>query len=269
MGWNAKLNIEYQAKEDKTVIFKNQHYGPLAVQRPFYPEDEVCHTYILHPPGGVVGGDSLEININSGQRTKALITSPGATKFYRSNSEKATQSQYISIKDDAFLEWLPQESILFPGANTKTSTIINLTDKANIIGWDILCLGMPVNKQIFTPGQATNSLSISREDTIIFKEKLRIEDSHDLSGIAGLQDYPVVATFFATGCPKSKLPALRDIKLYEQKSLYAITMTKELLIGRYLGYSTIAARQTFTDIWTIIRPHVNGKKACIPRIWHT
>ncbi len=54
-GWKANLSLEFKATALRTVISKREHKGPLAIQRPFYPEDDVCHVYLLHPPGGVVG----------------------------------------------------------------------------------------------------------------------------------------------------------------------------------------------------------------------
>ena len=119
IGWSANLSLGFQLIEDKTVLAHRARKGPLAVQRPFYPEGGTCHVYLLHPPGGVVGGDSIIINAKVGNQAEALVTTPGATKFYRSAGSIAFQNQNLSISKDGCFEWFPQENIFFPGAPGK------------------------------------------------------------------------------------------------------------------------------------------------------
>ena len=268
-GWSAKLQLEYKWRTERTVIAHNRHHGPLRVQRPLYPEGEVCHTYILHPPGGVIGGDQLEIDIRAGRETSALITTPGATKFYRSTGATAIQEQHIHVDEDATLEWFPQENILFPGAKVKINTTFDLRYSSKIIAWEILCLGLPVNEQIFDHGQLAASLIIRREGIPLLTERLRVQEGKGLFGCAGLRGYPVMSTFLATGCTSDMLTYLRGLSPREQKALYGITLVDDLLVARYLGYSTFAARELFINIWRLLRPGITGRPACSPRIWTT
>ena len=115
-GWKAELKLRFSRTVNKTVLSERSQKGPLTVQRPFYPEGECCHVYVLHPPGGIVSGDQLAIAINVDENAKALITTPGASKFYRSSGEQAFQTIALSINEGATLEWLPQETIIFEGA---------------------------------------------------------------------------------------------------------------------------------------------------------
>ena len=62
-GWSAKLSLSFERALAKTNLRVSERVGPLSVQRPFYPEEDDCHAYVLHPPGGVVGGDQLELNV--------------------------------------------------------------------------------------------------------------------------------------------------------------------------------------------------------------
>ena len=87
-GWIAKLELNFSVSRSKTFLSKRKHIGPLTVQQPFYPEEGLCHLYLLHPPGGVVGGDQLSIVVKTDSDSGALITTPGATKIYRSNGHK-------------------------------------------------------------------------------------------------------------------------------------------------------------------------------------
>src|SRR6187551_1093438 len=118
-SWQARLELGFRATAGRTVLAHRRHIGPLMVQRPFYPEGGICHVYLLHPPGGIVGGDSLELQVDAGQGSHALITTPAATKFYRAGPHpRAVLRQNLLVKD-AVLEWLPQEAIVFDGAKVR------------------------------------------------------------------------------------------------------------------------------------------------------
>jgi len=268
-GWTARLELEYTAKKDRTVLTRNRHHGPLVVQRPLYPEGEVCHTCILHPPGGVVGGDRLEVDVLVREQSSALITTPGATKFYRSPDRGAVQEQHLAVEDGALLEWFPQDTILFPGSEATISTRIDLAPKAQFMGWEILCLGLPVNGQRFTKGRLLTTLSLNRSGTPLFLDRLRVENAKDLDRKAGLHGFPVVATFIATGGNAEMLDLLRSLAPSEDKELYGATLMDDLLVARYLGHSTFAAHGLFATIWTLLRPEMSGRVATPPRICAT
>ena len=86
----AELTLRYEKRDGRSVITQRRHYGPLLVQKPFYPEgDVVCHSIIVHPPGGIVAGDRLAIHVTLESGAHALITTPGATKWYRSEDRKS------------------------------------------------------------------------------------------------------------------------------------------------------------------------------------
>ncbi|MBT6114447.1 MAG: urease accessory protein, partial [Porticoccaceae bacterium] len=126
-GWLAELELDYAVRRDKTCLVRKKQRGPLTLQRPFYPEGDICHSYILHPPGGVVGGDTLEIKLQAAEHSHCLITTPGATKFYKSKSDLVShQTQKIRVAADAVVEWLPQQNIFFPGAQSVLKTEIDI-----------------------------------------------------------------------------------------------------------------------------------------------
>ena len=148
IGWRAELDMRFAFNHTKTVLTGLRHVGPLRVQRPFYPEGGVCHVYLLHPPGGLVGGDELTVNLHCGSSSHALLTTPGSTKFYRSVGEQVIVNQRLIVENGACLEWFPQENIFFPGAICNLNTSIKLTTDAKFIGWEINCCpDHPANKR--------------------------------------------------------------------------------------------------------------------------
>jgi len=268
-GWTARLELEYAARQERTVLVRNRHQGPLVVQRPLYPEGAPCHTCILHPPGGVVGGDRLEIDILAGKGTRVLLTTPGATKFYRSGGRTAVQNQHLSVDENAMLEWFPLDTIFFPGAEVTINTRIDLAPTARFMGWEILCLGLPVQQKEFITGSLQTRYTLYRDSRPVLLDRLRVTGGKDLRRSAGLRGFPVTATFIATDGQEDMLPLLRELTPPEEESLYGVTLVDGVLVARYLGHSTFAAHGLFTKIWSMLRPRIAGCCACAPRIWAT
>lgn len=154
-GWSATLDLEFAARGGRTVLARNRHQGPLRVQRPFYPETGgQAHVYVLHPPGGIVAGDSLAIDIDVAVGAHGLVTTPSAGRVYRSNAQGLLQTQQVTmtVAEGGFGEWLPQENIVFNGARAWNQTRIQLAPGARFIGWEITCLGRPASAQWFDQG---------------------------------------------------------------------------------------------------------------------
>jgi len=274
IGWKAKLALGYIARAERTVLAHRSRRGPLAIQRAFYPEGPVCHSYILHPPGGVVGGDELLIDVSLEANAQALLTTPGATKFYRSLGQRAHQVQNFSVSENACLEWLPQETIFFPGANAALSTKLQLDAQAKYIGWEVHCLGRPSNKEMFESGQLLFSTELERDGKPLYKERLPLNTDAVLKATSGLNGYPVTATLIALPATQEALELSRKacegfIKLGMADGLAAPTLLDDVLVVRYLGNSTEQAHRLFRNLWLSIRPLVNGLKAVPPRIWST
>lgn len=267
-GWQAQLDLEFSYRNDKTVLSHRSQRGPLTVQRAFYPEGDVCHLYLLHPPGGVVGGDTLTINTTVHANASTLLTTPGATKFYRSQGQTAHQQQNLDLAEHASLEWLPQENIYFPGAQARMSTHINLVANARFIGWETHCLGLPANKETFTTGQLNLDFSLTRDGVPILMERMQV-NSDRLNSPTGLRGHPVMAMLVATPADNDLLEQVRAILSNEDMHLIAATLIEDCIVVRYLGNSTAKCRQLFSQIWMVLRPAILERKACPPRIWAT
>src|SRR6185369_16165309 len=139
-SWKARLELGFTRESERTVLSRKLHDGPLVVQKPLYPEGSaVCHAIVVHPPGGMAGGDELELTSSVAQGAAALLTTPGATKWYRTAGPQA--SQRIAFDAQGTLEWLPQETIVFDGALAQSALEVDLATDASLVGWEIVCLG--------------------------------------------------------------------------------------------------------------------------------
>lgn len=264
-GWRASLQLGFRHTPNRTVLADRVREGPLAVQRALYPEGDLCHCYLLHPPGGVAGGDSLTIGVEVSAGASALITTPGAGKFYHSIGPTAEQSQHLVI-DGGSLEWLPQENIFFPGARTVLKTTVELRGEAAFIGWEVNCLGRPVIGEQFDTGSMRSDFKLYRDGVPLLQERLQVDGPADLAAAAGLRGHPVVGTFWSAPAAGRLLDQARAAVHAEE---LAITLVDGLLIARYLGSSTEQARRGFARLWQALRPQLLHRRPCAPRIWNT
>ena len=211
--WSARMELDFAVRQGRTTLAKMQFHGPLRVQRPFYPEtapttapgrekpSQPCHCCLLHPPGGLVSGDDLSLDVRLGQDAHALLTAPSASKFYAADSHNVAQRQTNDLcVTGGVLEWLPRETIIYDGARAEMRTSVELDAASACIGWEMLCLGRPAAGESFTTGSVRQSLCVSRAGMPLLHELLRLEGGDALQkGACGLGGQAVSATLFAVG----------------------------------------------------------------------
>lgn len=268
-NWSALLDLKFRAGEEKTHLVPVRRYGPLSVQRPFYPEQDVCHTYLLHPPGGVVGGDQLELKIQCEPGSSSLVTTPGATKFYKSAEKTASLKQFLTVDGSASLEFLPQENIYFPGALLNAHTRLDVVEGSSALLWEKHCFGRPANHEDFESGRVKTRLDIYQQHQLIFSETQRV-DYEEIRRSSGLRNNPVIGTFtiFSKSLKKSLIETCRELETGD--GIAGITQPIDsLLLVRYMGESTQELNDYFVKLWEVSRSMVINRNACHPRIWNT
>jgi urease accessory protein len=269
--WLAQLELGFEKRGERTTLTHRCHQGPLVVQKPFYPEGDTCHTYLVHPPGGVVGGDQLKINVNIAPDAHVLITTPGSGKLYRSAGPVAELEQQLQVASNGILEWLPQDTILFSGCEVDMLTRVNLkpgaTFIATFIGWEIICLGRPSSGEAFDRGSCRQRFELWREEQPLVLDRSRLSGGDQILEAAwGLQGQPVTATMMATPATKEMLTIVRDAIT---DCGFSATLLDDVLVCRYLGSQGAQAREIFAQAWAAIRPLLINRPACPPRVWAT
>lgn len=268
-GWQAELALAYEQRGAKTVLATRRHTGPLTVQRPFHPEgDGVCHTYVLHPPAGIVGGDELRMTFDVGTGSHALVTTPAATRWYWSRGRDAHATQTATVAAGATLEWLPQETLLFAGAHARLATRIDLAGDARFVGWELLGFGRPACDEAFRDGRVDFRFELTRDGRPVLLERLR----GGPDGIAGMLGRTAVATLVATPADDVALAAARAALTEDAGAtdvLGGATRIDDLVIVRALAARCEPLLRACVRVWTAIRPLVTGRVAVAPRIWHT
>ncbi len=265
-GWQAELDLQFAPRGARTALIARRQRGPLTVQRPFYPEpDGTCHTYVLHPPAGIVGGDDLRMRFGLEAGAATLVTTPAATRWYFSKGIEARLDQHATVADGATLEWLPQETLVLTGAHARLATRIDLQGAARFCGWEILGLGRPACDEPFRDGRIDFRFEVARDGQPLLLERLR-GGAH---GLPGMRGHAACGTFVATGADPAIVAAARAALAAFPDTLAGVTAIGDLLIARALAPQCEPLVRAFHGLWAALRPALLGRVAVPPRIWHT
>ncbi|MEH2462686.1 urease accessory protein UreD [Nostoc sp.] len=267
-GWHGKLNLVYADRQGKTQLIYNHQQAPLKVQRPFYPEGEICHSVILHTAGGMVGGDRLSSNIHLQPQAQALITTAAASKIYRSNSLQARQTIQMQVDAGACLEWLPQETILFNGAIYRQDLRVELAIGASWLSWEITRFGRSARGEKFLQGEWRSHTEIWQQNVPLWIDRQWLLGSEDIfHSPHGLAGKPIVGSLVWVGGVVSAEIAEKTRDLWDGEGEAGVTRLQHGLLCRYRGYSTSEVRNWFINVWQLLRVSFLNRGNCIPRVW--
>jgi urease accessory protein len=271
----GSLKLQFDFDNPTTRLVRREHFGPLLVQKPLYPEGpSCCHAVILHPPGGVVGGDELRIQVQANANAHALLSTPGAGKWYRANGQVARQHIHIDVDAGAAVEWLPQETIFFNQADVVLDNEINLLADARFIGCEMLCFGRTASGERFQSGRVRQRYAVRVDGKLLWLEQgTLLGGSAAMTGALSLAGHTVCASLLCVGTPiqRDLIDAVRAAiaPLAEPGAQFGATQMKSLLMVRYLGDRSEVARQVMMAAWKVLRPAVVGRESTALRIWMT
>jgi urease accessory protein len=277
VSWEGRLQLRYTRDGDRTVAH-DRHEGPLRVLQSLYPEGPgICHHVLVHPPGGIVGGDRLQVDVQVGEGAHALITTPGATRFYRSTGEVAAQQVVLRLERGARLEWLPLETIAYSGCRAENSVSFELADGAQMIGWDLLALGLPAAEQPFEQGSYLQALEWPGR--WLERGRIEAEDRLLLDGPVGLAEMRVCGTMWFAAGSVPETP-LREALLETARECVAghplqaaqagATAPQDgLVLLRVLAARAEPAMELLRNIWLRWRSVTWQLESTAPRVWRT
>ena len=271
-GWEASLHLTFRHDGERSVLGRRSSAGPLAVQKALYPEgQQICHAILLHPPGGIAGGDQLHISVRIETAAHALLTTPGATKWYRSTGADSLQRIGLVLAPQAVCEWMPQENIFFEAAHARNALTVDLAEDAVFCGWDVMCLGRTASGERFRIGNIFQQWRVTRHGKPLFEELSILEGGSGLlESQIGLAGFPVCAMFMVAGIgtDRAVLEACRSAVPAEECK-WGITLMEDVLVARCLANSAQVVREYFLALWAYLRPGYAHVPARVPRIWAT
>ena len=273
-SWRGVLALRFAARDGRTVLAQRRHEGPLYIQQPFFPDDGVCHAYLLHPPGGLAGGDELTLEARCDPGARVLLTTPAATKFYRSEGPVSVQRQRLHVAADATLEWLPLDTILFGGSRAAIETTVELARGARFVGWEQISLGRPLSGDPYAAGwlEQRTRISVAAEPLLI--DTLRWRAGDRLLGAEwGLAGFGVCGALHVFPADARLLAPIREVLSAVAPSYNELrsgaTLLGELLVVRCLAHSAERMRALLEELWALVRSTVIGCAPSPPRIWRT
>jgi urease accessory protein len=279
VSWRGRLELRYRldGKRGERCVAHDRHEGPLRVLQALYPEGPgVCHHVLVHPPGGIVGGDELDIDVQLEAGTHALITTPGATRFYRSAGAVGAQRARLQLGGGARLEWLPLEAIAYRGCRAHNAVRFELGAGASMIGWDLLALGLPAAGEGFDSGSFEQRLEWP--DRWLERGRLDAMDRRLMTSPLGLAGHGVLGTlWFASAAPiapaqrEALLDAARepaDSQAFDGPS-GATSPTPQLVLLRVLAHRIEPAFAWFSTVRARWRRLAWQMDPVPPRVWRT
>jgi urease accessory protein len=274
MPWHARLQLDYRLEANRTVA-RHEHSGPLRILQSLYPEgDAICHNVLVHPPGGLVGGDTLDIHITADSAAHALVTTPGATRFYRSNGEVAVQRTHITLGGQSRLEWLPLEAIGYNHCVAENHLTLALAPLAEFIGWDVTALGLPHANQPFEAGSFFQHIELP--GVWLERGRIQADDQRLMNGPLGLAGQRCLASLvFVAGSKLDKarqhgaLDLAREVVAgHELCATAGVTSPSgQVMVLRVLAPVVEPAMDLLRRVWAVWRQHFWQLPATKPRIW--
>ena len=274
MTWHARLDLDYALRDARSVAMF-RHEGPLRILQSLYPEgDAICHNVLVHPPSGLVGGDTLDIRVTVGAGAHGLVTTPGASRYYRSEDLPAVQQVRVRMEEGSRLEWLPMEALCYSGCRAENHLVLDLAPGAECIGWDVTALGLPESGLPFVAGHLQQHLELA--DRWLERGTIDAADSRLVDGPLGLAGRRCIATLFlATG---SDLPReRRELALTLARDLIEAHPLREtagatapdarVVVVRVLADLVEPAMQLLKSVRNAWRPALWGLEPNPPRTW--
>jgi urease accessory protein len=275
MTWHASLKLDYTLESNLSVA-RYLHNGPLRILQSLYPEgDAVCHNVLVHPPSGLVGGDTLDIQVTLGSGAHGLVTTPGATRFYRSESGLATQQVHARVESGARLEWLPLEAIAYNGCDALNRAVFDLAPGAEMMAWDITAFGLPAadfpyvrgtfRQHLEIPGVWLERGTLSATDTRLMDSPLGLAGQRCMASL-------VFAAGSAIGAERSERALAVAREALEASPLRltagATSPHPQVIVLRTLSPVTEPAMHLLRQVWAAWRLEMWSLPATLPRLWN-
>ena len=268
-GWRAELELAYVGQGGATRSVFRRHCGPLRVLRAFRHPDGCCEHIVVHPPGGVAGGDVLRIGVSLSSGADVLLTSNGAAKWYRAFGREAKQVLTARLEGGAFLEWMPSETILYNGARAALRTRIDVDETSRLLYGDVVCLGRPAAGEAFTDGEWRQRSEVYRRGRLIWCEHIvHRADESGRADAAVLAGSPVVGLLLWVG-PEVPTDISEAARSVSAQGATSVAQLSDAWIARYVGDSTEDALAWLRRLRAVLHRHSHGREARVPRIWST
>ena len=232
---------------------------------------ELLTAVLVTTSGGLAGGDCVRVGLSAGAGTAALVTSQAAEKVYRSTGPDTLLDIQVRVEADAWLEWLPQETILFDGARLNRRTELNVAPGGRLLAGECAVFGRTAHGESFTRGLLHDAWRVRCGERLIWADALRVDgDATGLlqhpAGFAGAVAHATIV-YVADDAP-AWLDLARDC-LDGSGSRTGVSAVAGLLLVRLLGQNAQVLRRDIARFWAGFRHGVAGWPPQVPKLWYS
>lgn len=268
--WDASLSLVFAPRFGATRLVEKRHQGPLRVQKTFTQADGNEHCYLLHPPSGTVGGDRLDISVKAEAGSHCLIATPGSAKSYRDNGFPSYTTQSVTVGENARLDWLPWENILFRGANAHSQLNLSLHNSAQMVAFDSWCFGRPSCEEVFDQGFWRSEARVNVDDRLVLLDQAQILGGDDsLTSPTGLDGCAFAGTVICYPITPKWLDQVRETVATPADARWGISQVEGVGVARIISRSAESMNAVQQAIWQAHYQTFKGQSPAKPRIWNT
>jgi urease accessory protein len=261
--------IGFRSAGGATRLALLEQRTPLRVLFPRVPAGDVVEAVLINTGGGVVGGDRLEVALEAGPDTQVRATTQAAEKIYRSAGRSCALEVSLAAGRGAWLEWLPQETILFDGCCIGRQLVLDLAPGARALAGEMMVFGRAAHGESLTRGSIRDRWWLRRDGRLLWADALRLEGALApcLAAPFGFADARAMATlvYVAEDAAAWLEPARELVAAGEVIS--GVTCLPGVLIGRWLGADAQALRIAYGRFVARFRALVAGLPPRLPTVW--
>ncbi len=271
-GVHGAAEVAFTGTGDRTRLAGLYQRAPLRFLFPRVGKADTVTAVLVTTSGGLVGGDVLDVSVSAGEGSVALVTAQAAEKIYRSAGDDCRVTVRLKVASGGWLEWLPQETILFEGARLRRVTELDLDAGGCAMAGEILVFGRVASGETLTRGLVRDAWAVRRGGRLVWADAIHLEGeiADRLAAPSCLNGAVAAATMvYAGDDTREHLDAARSLlaRYVDTETLAGATVVGGLLIVRWLGYDTLALRTAYGAFWIAFRRHVRGGNEDLPRVW--
>ncbi len=270
-GVHGRAEIGLCRRDGRTRLAHLYQHDPLRVLFPYPAPGDPLTVVPVTTSGGLVGGDTLNVEIALSPGAEALVLPQAAEKIYRSAGSDCHVTVDLQAAADARLEWLPQETILFDGARLRRETTVDAAAGARVLAGEILVLGRLARGERLTHGLVRECWTVRRDGRPVWADALHLEgDIGETTRRAAVLDGAgafATAVYVADDAP-TELATARRMLGEPERVRAAATAVNGVLVMRWIAADPADLRAAFGAFWCAMRAHLFARPAALPRLWH-
>ena len=263
------LRLEIRHRGGRSALHSVYQQAPCRALMPTVEPGAPLEAVLVNTSGGLVGGDRIESMIAVGTDASAVLASQAAEKVYRSTGADTVVETALSIAGGAWLEWLPQETILFDGARLHRRLSIDLAPTARLLAAETVIFGRIARGERFSRGFLHDSWALRRAGRLAWADAIRLDgDVEALRTRAfGFGQAAGYATLLHAGpAAASFLPLAREI-VASAPAEGGATLVSGLLLLRFIAEDAARLRSAVAAAACRLRAEIAGLPAQLPRVW--